>query len=71
MDKRFFGNSIADFEEVMLVGIKDTLDFALNQYASLKSKGAPMDMLEKLAVRIKRYEDQIYELESAIANRNR
>jgi len=30
-----------------------------------------MDMLEKLAVRIKRYEDQIYELESAIANRNR
>ena len=71
MDKRFFGNSIADFEEVMLVGIKDTLDFALNQYASLKSKRAPVDMLEKLAVRIKRYEDQIYELESAIANRNR
>ena len=58
-----------DFEKNMISNISNTLEFAIEQYAKLKKAGAGAADLEKMALRIQKYEEQIYKLEIAIANR--
>jgi len=53
----------------MINNINDTLSFAIEQYAKLQKAGAGAADLEKMALRIQKYEEQIYQLEMAIANR--
>lgn len=58
-----------DFEKNMISNISNTLEFAIEQYAKLQKAGAGAADLEKMALRIQKYEEQIYQLEMAIANR--
>jgi hypothetical protein len=64
-----YRKNVIDFEKTMICEISMTLEFAISQYQKLQSLKAPAEMLEKLALRIKKYEDQIHKLEQAIASR--